>query len=531
MINENKRRDEMLQRLFTQVMTIHSNASTTSKDRNSTYQIMPDLSKSIPTFDGEGDSTKAQEWLRRLEAMQQLHHWTDSLVLQTAKANLRGGAVYWLERQSSSIKKWEDFVKYCWDVGLTLEDTKEQILIGMWNREVCSVIAAIKLSNLDDLLHDMIKKERLIAERQGRIKGSIERKDKHKLETRPGKKEENCNYTPNADRGKPENKAKKHPYTRLPPRNEEGKPPTLRMQIGASQKIRQRNIHIPDYLPGMKKEALINGKPIQAYVDQGSKCVLLRRSEAERLNLKYQAIQQNFIIRGYGSESSETLVTSSREEDKEGNLKYFKEALINGKPIQAYVDQGSKCVLLRRSEAERLNLKYQAIQQNFIIRGYGSGEVKPLGKLEAYVEVDEAKAVTEMFVLPDQVQQIPLLIGQPFTEQRHVTIIRRRNTLRLFNAPMTNKDEEDGDDLRAMNIPNLPKATVSLWPKYSVVIPPNHVGFVTLTTDSEITNDLFVEAHITTDRIIPRCILRPDRNNEVQVPINNLTLTDIKICR
>ncbi|KAK9718780.1 hypothetical protein QE152_g23003 [Popillia japonica] len=146
--------------------------------------------------------------------------------------------------------------------------------------------------------------------------------------------------------------------------------------------------------------------------------------------------------------SSETLVTSSREEDKEGNLKYFKEALINGKPIQAYVDQGSKCVLLRRSETERLNLKYQPIQQIFIIRCYGSGEVKPLGKLEAFVEVDEAKAVAEMFVVPDQVQQIPLLIGQPFPEQRHVTIIRRRNTLRLFNEPMTNKDEEDGDDLK-----------------------------------------------------------------------------------
>ncbi|KAK9679876.1 hypothetical protein QE152_g39648 [Popillia japonica] len=253
------------------------------------------------------------------------------------------------------------------------------------------------------------------------IKESIERKGKHKLEARQGKKEENCNYTPNADRDKPENKTEKHPYTRLPPRNEE--------------------------------------------------------------------------------ESIETLLTSNREEDEEGNSKYFEEALING----AYVDQGSKCVLLRRSEAERLNIKNQPIQH-----------------------VDQvAKAVTEMFVVPYHVQQFPLLIGQPFTEQRHVSIVRR-NTLRLFNEPM-NKDEEDSDDLRAMNIPNLPKATVSLWAKYSVVIHPNHVVFVTLITDSKIPNDLLVEAHITTDKIIPRCIMRRDRNNKVQIPINNLTLTDIKI--
>ncbi|KAK9687855.1 hypothetical protein QE152_g35967 [Popillia japonica] len=84
MINENKRQDEVYSR--------------------NTYQIMPDLSKSIPTFDGEGDSTKAQEWLARLEAMQQLHHWTDSLVLEAAKANLGGGAVYWLERVECQTK-------------------------------------------------------------------------------------------------------------------------------------------------------------------------------------------------------------------------------------------------------------------------------------------------------------------------------------------------------------------------------------------------------------------------------------------
>ncbi|KAK9722233.1 hypothetical protein QE152_g19787 [Popillia japonica] len=208
----------------------------------------------------------------------------------------------------------------------------------MWNREVCSVIAAIKHSNLDDLLHDKIKQERLIAERQGRIKESIERKDKHKFETRPGKKEENCYYTPNADRAKPENKTKKHRYTRLPPRNEEENFVLYASVIGTSQNIPGKIFRISRILRVKEKNA---------------------------------------------PESSETVVTSSREEDKEGNLNYFKEALINGKPIQAYVGQGSKCVLLRRSEAERLNLKYQPIQQNFIIRGYGSGEVKPLGKLKA----------------------------------------------------------------------------------------------------------------------------------------------------
>ncbi|KAK9702032.1 RNase H-like domain found in reverse transcriptase [Popillia japonica] len=201
----------------------------------------------------ERQSSSIKKWEDFVSAYKKTFIHTESLPIKWKKI--------WLERQSSSIKKWEDFVsaykktfihteslpikwkkmagrvqqrhestsayfhekvKYCWDVGLTLEDTQDQIVIGMWNREVCSVITAIKHSNLHDLLHEMIKQESLIAERQERIKESIERKGKHKLEARQGKKEENCNYTPNADRDKPENKTEKHPYTRLPPRNEEG---------------------------------------------------------------------------------------------------------------------------------------------------------------------------------------------------------------------------------------------------------------------------------------------------------------------
>ncbi|KAJ8966729.1 hypothetical protein NQ314_003339 [Rhamnusium bicolor] len=54
--------------------------------------------------------------------------------------------------------------------------------------------------------------------------------------------------------------------------------------------------------------------------------------------------------------AKETLTTSSSDIEKteDDNLKYFKEARIGGKSIQSYVDQGSKCVLLRKSDADDL---------------------------------------------------------------------------------------------------------------------------------------------------------------------------------
>ena len=58
-----------------------------------TYRIMPDLAKSIDNFNGSGDSTKAREWLRTLEAVAKLHRWPDSFILESARSHLIDGWV------------------------------------------------------------------------------------------------------------------------------------------------------------------------------------------------------------------------------------------------------------------------------------------------------------------------------------------------------------------------------------------------------------------------------------------------------
>ena len=160
------------------------------------------------------------------------------------------------------------------------------------------------------------------------------------------------------------------------------------------------------------------------------------------------------------------------------NEKYFMLTKVNGSELRAYVDLGSQCVTIRREDADRIGIKYSLIGKPLTIGGYGSGRVTPCGEANVNLTVDQATADVPMLIVPNESQAIPVIIGQPFTEQPHVTIVRRRDTVRIFEEE---KNVDEGDDtLQSLEIPDLPRRPVCLWAKDSTVIPPNYIGFVEL---------------------------------------------------
>lgn len=74
--------------------------------------------------------------------------------------------------------------------------------------------------------------------------------------------------------------------------------------------------------------------------------------------------------------------------------------------------------------------------------GYGNGIVKPLGIFSAKITI-EAKC--KIHVVPNSMQAVPLLIGHPFTEQKHVSVLSDHNGLRInqinFNIEPVSKDK------------------------------------------------------------------------------------------
>ncbi|OXU16221.1 hypothetical protein TSAR_011633, partial [Trichomalopsis sarcophagae] len=198
-----ERRDGIILRLFTQLSTSTvpnptNNNTVPASSTFQNYQVMPDLSKNIQNFTGNESSTAAKEWLSNIESMCLLHNWPDNFALETARMHLTLGARDWFATRKNLVSTWKDFkqtfrktyvrndsttarwkrmteriqqrgetlqqyfhskTKLCVDLGLGMSDTKEQILIGLWSRDLYHVMSSRVHGSVDDLLHDMLDYE------------------------------------------------------------------------------------------------------------------------------------------------------------------------------------------------------------------------------------------------------------------------------------------------------------------------------------------------------------------------------------
>jgi len=141
--------------------------------------------------------------------MQRIHKWPENFALETARMHLRGGARDWYRARASTLVSWEAFklafentfivpesttdrwqkmvarvqnkaeslgtyfhakTKMCIDLGLEFRDVKEQVLDGLWSKELCISLMARNHYLLDDLLHDIIANERVLTQRAARFR-------------------------------------------------------------------------------------------------------------------------------------------------------------------------------------------------------------------------------------------------------------------------------------------------------------------------------------------------------------------------
>lgn len=68
------------------------------------------------------------------------------------------------------------------------------------------------------------------------------------------------------------------------------------------------------------------------------------------------------------------------------------------------------------------------------LKGFGNSVVQVLGKRQVNVTVDEVEAEVQLFVVPDGAMQVPIMIGQTFTEQPHVVVYKTSDNLHMLNS-------------------------------------------------------------------------------------------------
>lgn len=116
------------------------------------------------------------------------------------------------------------------------------------------------------------------------------------------------------------------------------------------------------------------------------------------------------------------------------NDKFYKSVKVNGKEKQAYIDLGSRCTLVRETDAKEVLGEWD-ICDTTVLQGFGNSTVKPLGRGLALIEIGDVRAEIDILVVPDQYLQTDLLIGHTFTEQPNVIMLKTNDELIFVQSP------------------------------------------------------------------------------------------------
>ncbi|XP_071056873.1 uncharacterized protein [Onthophagus taurus] len=116
-------------------------------------------------------------------------------------------------------------------------------------------------------------------------------------------------------------------------------------------------------------------------------------------------------------------------EDTVTNLtKYLKRVLLNEEELLGLIDPGSAVCTIQRS---MIGEKLQREQCDLKLTGFGGGSsVICNEKVRGRVVLDSVFAnAVEFYVVPDEAQKVPLIIGRPFTERPEIAYARVKDEL------------------------------------------------------------------------------------------------------
>lgn len=121
--------------------------------------------------------------------------------------------------------------------------------------------------------------------------------------------------------------------------------------------------------------------------------------------------------------------------------KYFTEVVINGIPVKGYIDQGSECTTIREENAHFLKLSFT--KQYKMVKGFGGQAVSVIGVADIPICVDRAMANVKLYVVSNHSQAIPVIVGQSFTEQPHVVVMKDGDKVRFYQRMDTGQANFD----------------------------------------------------------------------------------------
>ncbi|GBM34864.1 hypothetical protein AVEN_146612-1 [Araneus ventricosus] len=138
----------------------------------------------------------------------------------------------------------------------------------------------------------------------------------------------------------------------------------------------------------------------------------------------------NCVAKESNHSSDESLSVRRVGENSEESNSFLKKAKINNcDNVQALIDTGSSCCLLKISVAQKLKLKLErAVNKIYSFRNQKIPALTSIGRIKANIEVDNVKAESiSIYVVPDDAQSVDLIIGRTWLKwEKEFTLDTRK---------------------------------------------------------------------------------------------------------
>ncbi|XP_026468169.1 uncharacterized protein LOC113372011 [Ctenocephalides felis] len=301
------------------------------------FHAEADFTKTIGYINGGKGGVAAEEWLEKLDSTKTMRNWPDNIILEHARSLLINGGRDWYDMKQQNLKSWDDFKKHfrkafilsgenltakwermrkrkqlksedanayfhsktklCQALHMSFEETKQQVLNGLLDKQLYGILAAEKHTDYDELGTSILKHESALNDLKfGSCEGSQTRyapttkvKCEVKEEGEQTRKREvkcyRCRKVGHFLRDCPERNKKK---TETDTKNSSGE-----VKCIMDQKDQTGNKYI--------KSVTIEDKKFMAMVDAGSSVCTIKTSLVNKE--EYRVVQRPMMIKSWGPEN------------------------------------------------------------------------------------------------------------------------------------------------------------------------------------------------------------------------------------
>lgn len=400
-------RERDLIRRERELLTYERNVSNTSTNHTTVNSEI--LEKSFPEFDpGNSTGLNAIQWIRKVEGLADLYDWDDRTLLYCAMTKLKGAAKFWLDGIQQRITNWRAFrdelersfptflddVDVHRNLSTRMKKVNESYECYIYEMKAISshgnVTEHSVIKYIIKGLHDKELAKLLAMQPYTTIQDLLVRIKQYEATmtqvpiTKPTQVQVNPSF----------NRQRQYPVTvtRCYNCNETGhislncNKPQRRVRCEKCKKV------------GHTSEKCGNGN--NTYVHQ--------------------------------------IQTKSRTDE------YHKIVDIDGHKIIAFIDLGSDTVTMKTSIAKENNIKY--VPESKRILGFGQGSCNSVGRRNLLIEIDGIMISVDVLMVPDEAQDVPIIIGRSALDQPDIKITKEAGKLLIERVKIQKSDETKNEN-------------------------------------------------------------------------------------